>query len=418
MKVFKFGGASVKNAQNIDHVAHIIKEHLVSEPIIVVVSAIDKTTNEIEKTISLTIEDKPESIASWDTIIEKHFTILSELGFDVSHEIFQKLSNLRNEIVEFIEKNESTNFNFIYDQLVSKGEWLSSMILNAYLQKMDLNSQWIDAKSFIKTDNNYTDANILWDETKAKVQQFLSSHDQKVYVTQGFIGASPENFYTTLGREGSDYSAAIIAYCIDSKELTIWKDVDGVYTGDPKKLLSATKIERLSYQEAIEMTYYGAQVIHPKTIKPIQNNHGQLVVRSFINKDVAGTLIGHFPDEIYQPVIVMKDRQVIYHFMVKDFSFLNESNLGKIITVFAKHSLRLNYMQNTAIEFIVATDEKLGKNEAILKELNSYFDITVQKDFQLLTIRHYNQFLIEELTKEKSIYLSQRTPDTVQFLWK
>jgi aspartate kinase len=224
--------------------------------------------------------------------------------------------------------------------------------------------------------------------------------------------------YTTLGREGSDYTAAILAKCTDTKEMTIWKDVDGVYTGDPKKFPEATIIDKLSYKEAIEMTFYGAQIIHPKTIKPIQNSNCILRVKSFINKTAKGTEIGQFENIQYPLVTVLKEQQVLYSFAVRDFSFLNESNLGKIIATFGKYSLRINLMQNSSIEFIVLTDEKLGKNELILEDLKNDFEIKIENQLKLLTIRHYNEDILAKQRQNKSVFLTQKGEDTVHYLMR
>ena len=224
--------------------------------------------------------------------------------------------------------------------------------------------------------------------------------------------------YTTLGREGSDYTAAILAKCTDTKEMTIWKDVDGVYTGDPKKFPEATIIDKLSYKEAIEMTFYGAQIIHPKTIKPIQNSNCILRVKSFINKTAKGTEIGQFENIQYPPVTVLKEQQVLYSFAVRDFSFLNESNLGKIIATFGKYSLRINLMQNSSIEFIVLTDEKLGKNELILEDLKNDFEIKIENQLKLLTIRHYTEDILEKQRRNKAVFLTQKGEDTVHYLMR
>jgi aspartate kinase len=239
-----------------------------------------------------------------------------------------------------------------------------------------------------------------------------------VIITQGFIGANSEMLYTTLGREGSDYTAAILAKCTDTKEMTIWKDVDGVYTGDPKKFPEATIIDKLSYKEAIEMTFYGAQIIHPKTIKPIQNSNCILRVKSFINKTAKGTEIGQFENIQYPPVTVLKEQQVLYSFAVRDFSFLNESNLGKIIATFGKYSLRINLMQNSSIEFIVLTDEKLGKNELILEDLKNDFEIKIENQLKLLTIRHYNEDILAKQRQNTSVFLTQKGEDTVHYLMR
>ena len=416
MKIFKFGGASVKDAQAIRNVGAIIQNHS-KDRIFVVVSAIGKTTNALEKIVVASIQDVHFAKQAFNKIIEAHRALSNEL-FDqqVRAQVESNFQEITQHFFDFLDKNESKNQNFIYDQIVSKGEILSSIILHHYLLQISLDAGWINAKHLIKTDSNYTDANILWQETQEAVRNTVEPINNQILVTQGFIGANIEMLYTTLGREGSDYTAAILAYCLEAPELTIWKDVKGVYTADPKKFESAQLVEKLSYKEAIELTFYGAQIIHPKTIKPIQNSNCILNVRSFIDQDCLGTQIGNFDAIKYAPSIVLKEEQILYTFSVKDFSFLNERNLGKIIETFGKYSLRINLMQNTAIQFIVCTDSKLGKNEQIIEALSNDFEIEMRKDLKLLSIRHYNQEIIDRETQGFQIFLQQKTEHTIQFV--
>jgi len=417
MKIFKFGGASIKDASNIKNVVKIIDEFSKVDRIFVVVSAIGKTTNFLETIVKHITIDTIEAKRLMFELIHTHKNLAIEL-FDGKEEtaLFKEFENVLQRTYDFIDKNESRNYNFIYDQIVSQGEILSSLLLNATIAYAALDTTYINARNLIKTDDNYTDANILWDETLVAVNGVLSNTSSQILVTQGFIGSNLEMLYTTLGREGSDYTAAILAYALKADELTIWKDVKGVYTADPKLFPEATMIDKLSYKEAIEMTFYGAQIIHPKTIKPIQNANCILNVRSFIDKETKGTQIGNFEIDRYNPVIVLKENQVLYTFSVKDFSFLNETNLGKIIETFGKYSLRINLMQNTAIEFIVCTDEKIGKNELIISALGDTFDITIEKNLKLLSIRHFNEDIIKKLTQNQSIFISQRNSNTMQYL--
>ena len=417
MKIFKFGGASIKDASNIKNVVKIIDEFSKVDRIFVVVSAIGKTTNFLETIVKHITTDTIEAKRLMFELIHTHKNLAIEL-FDGKEEttLFKEFENVLQRTYDFIDKNESRNYNFIYDQIVSQGEILSSLLLNATIAYAALDTTYINARNLIKTDDNYTDANILWDETLVAVNGVLSNTSSQILVTQGFIGSNLEMLYTTLGREGSDYTAAILAYALKADELTIWKDVKGVYTADPKLFPEATMIDKLSYKEAIEMTFYGAQIIHPKTIKPIQNANCILNVRSFIDKETKGTQIGNFEIDRYNPVIVLKENQVLYTFSVKDFSFLNETNLGKIIETFGKYSLRINLMQNTAIEFIVCTDEKIGKNELIISALGDTFDITIEKNLKLLSIRHFNEDIIKKLTQNQSIFISQRNSNTMQYL--
>jgi aspartate kinase len=420
MRVFKFGGASIRDAEAIKNVAEIVKTYILpNNSIIMVVSALGKMTNQLELIANKTNEKDISTGLLVLDLISKHKNIAFELGMDQNSEIYSELELIGADLIRFIHENESTNFNYIYDQIVSQGEILSTTLVFHYFKSIGVNISFINAQKLIKTDTNYTDANIEWKKTEESIQSELKLVQANVIITQGFIGANAEMKYTTLGREGSDYTAAIIAKCTDTKELTIWKDVDGVYTADPKKFPEATIILQLSYKEAIEMTFYGAQIIHPKTIKPIQNSNCILKVKSFIDKDAPGTEIGNFVPEIsYQPVIVHKSNQILYTFSVKDFSFLNETNLGKIIEAFGKYSLRINLMQNTAIEFCVATDEKLGKNELIVEDLKDDFDIKIFTYLEMLTIRHFNQEVMDKYTKGKKQVLAQKTDTTVQYLLK
>jgi aspartate kinase len=417
MSVFKFGGASVKDAAAIQNVTSIIQSYVEEKnPIIMVVSAIGKSTNKLEIIAEKVFEQSEDAKNLLKDLIEEHRMICRDLKLREDASVFKELADIETKTLGFIVANESNNFNYIYDQLVSKGELLSTTVVFHYLKSQNVSIDFINARYLIKTDNNYTDANILWSETQEAIDHELKNHKSQVLITQGFIGANSEMLYTTLGREGSDYTAAILAKCTHTKEMTIWKDVDGVYTGDPKKFPDATIIEKLSYKEAIEMTFYGAQIIHPKTIKPIQNSNCILKVKSFINKAAKGTEIGNFENVAYHPVIVLKENQVLYSFSVRDFSFLNESNLGKIIATFGKYSLRINLMQNSSIEFIVLTDEKLGKNELIIEDLKEDFEIKVMTNLKLLTIRHYTEDILAKQRQNKAVFLTQKGEKTVHYL--
>lgn len=419
MRVFKFGGASVKDASAIQNVTSIIQSYVEEKnPILMVVSAIGKTTNKLEIIAKRVFEQSEDATNLLKELIEEHRVICRELNMVEESLVFKDLTDIETKTLGFIVANESNNFNYIYDQIVSKGELLSTTVVYHYILSQKVSIDFVNARYLIKTDNNYTDANILWHETQEAVDAELKNHSSQVLITQGFIGANSEMLYTTLGREGSDYTAAILAKCTNTKEMTIWKDVDGVYTADPKKFAEATIINKLSYKEAIEMTFYGAQIIHPKTIKPIQNSNCILKVKSFIHKEAKGTEIGNFENIDYQPVIVLKENQVLYSFSVRDFSFLNESNLGKIIATFGKYSLRINLMQNSSIEFLVLTDEKLGKNELIVEDLKNDFDIKMENHLKLLTIRHYTEDILEKQRKNKAVVITQKGEDTVHYLMR
>ncbi|MFY7860726.1 MAG: aspartate kinase [Chitinophagales bacterium] len=417
MRIYKFGGASVKDADSVRNVANIISNHKSeNDQKIVVVSAMGKMTNLLELIVLDHFESREGLMDKLNSFFDFHTDIVGKLNFNSDKSILERLHAIRLDFENFLKKNESKNYNFIYDQIVSKGEMLSTTILYEFLLDQDSDVQFVEARNIIKTDSNFTDANIHWEKTRTVMTHIFSKINASIIITQGFLGADDDMNYTTLGREGSDYTAAIIANCTNTSELTIWKDVDGVFTADPKKFPEATIVPKLSYKEAVEMSFYGAQIIHPKTIKPIQNSSCVLKVKSFNNKDAPGTEIGNFENLTYAPAIVLKENQVLYSFYVKDFSFLNETNLGKIIATFGHYSLRINLMQNTAIEFMVVTDEKLGKNEQIREALSEDFDITIQNKLKLMTIRHFDQPSLSKYSQSPNVIVTQKGLDTIHLL--
>lgn len=419
LKIFKFGGAAVSDAENIRNVADIVLSSMDSnQQLILVISAMGKTTNQLEVLAKSVVQNRGGALEVLGEIMDRHIEVCHDLKMPLDHIVFLEIESIRSEMEEFISKSESTDYNYCYDQIVSHGEILSTTILFHFLKSSNIAIAFVNARDLIRTDQNYTDANIDWKQTATSVNRVLEEVRAPVIITQGFIGGDSEMNYTTLGREGSDYTAAILAHCTHTRELTIWKDVDGVYTADPKKFPEATIIPKLSYKEAIEMTFYGAQIIHPKTIKPIQNSNCILKVKSFIHKNELGTEIGNFDPIDYRPVVVLKENQVLYTFSVRDFSFLNETNLGKIIAAFGKYSLRINLMQNTAIEFLVVTDEKLGKNELIIQELRDQFEIGVKTHLRLLTIRHYTEEILQKQRENRDVMITQKGENTILYLMK
>jgi aspartate kinase len=417
VRISKFGGASVKDADSVRNVANIISNHKSeNDQIIVVVSAMGKMTNLLELIVLDYFESRDGLMDKLNSFFDFHTDIVGKLNFNSDKSILERLQAIRHDFENFLKNNESKNYNYIYDQIVSKGEILSTTILYEFLHDQNKDVHYVEARNIIKTDSNFTDANINWEKTRSATNETFSKIKSSIVITQGFLGADDDMNYTTLGREGSDYTAAIIANCTNTSELTIWKDVDGVYTADPKKFAEATIVPKLSYKEAVEMSFYGAQIIHPKTIKPIQNSSCVLKVKSFINKDSKGTEIGNFENLTYAPAIVLKENQVLYSFYVKDFSFLNETNLGKIIATFGHYSLRINLMQNTAIEFMVVTDEKLGKNEQIREALSEDFDITIQNRLKLMTIRHFDQASLDKYSQDSKVIVTQKGLDTIHLL--
>jgi aspartate kinase len=417
VRIYKFGGASVKDATSVRNVANIISNHKSeNDQKIIVVSAMGKMTNLLELIVLDYVESRDGLRDKLNSFFDFHTDIVRNLNLNSDKSILEKIQAIRLDFENFLKTKNSKNYNFIYDQIVSKGEMLSTTILYEFLLDQDSDVQFVEARNIIKTDSNFTDANIDWDKTRTAITYVFSKIKSSIVITQGFLGADDDMNYTTLGREGSDYTAAIIANCTNTSELTIWKDVDGVFTADPKKFPEATIVPKLSYKEAVEMSFYGAQIIHPKTIKPIQNSNCVLKVKSFINKDAPGTEIGNFENLTYAPAIVLKENQVLYSFNVKDFSFLNETNLGKIIATFGHYSLRINLMQNTAIEFMVVTDEKIGKNEQIREALSEDFDITIQNKLKLMTIRHFDQVSLDKYSQDPKVIVTQKGLDTIHLL--
>jgi aspartate kinase len=348
---------------------------------------------------------------------EYHWQIAGEL-FPPDHEVFGQLNDHLVELDWVITDPQHNTYDFLYDQVVSLGELLSTRIVSAYLSSLGVDCTWLDARDVIKTDNTWREARINWNETEAHmiehVQPLLKAGT--CVLTQGFIGCTSENFTTTLGREGSDYTAAIFAYCLDAKSMTVWKDVPGVLTADPARFENTTLINRMSYREAIEMTYYGATVIHPKTIQPLQNKSIPLYVRSFQNPEAEGTWIGTDMDAIIPPVIVYGENQAILRVSTRDYSFMAEHHLSNVFALLAKHRIKVNMMRNTAISFIVCCRQDDDRIDHLIDDLERDFTILLDKGLSLLTIRHYNKATIDVLTEGKTIVIEERFKDTAQFV--
>lgn len=419
IEIFKFGGASVKDAAAIQNVANILKTFAQLNPV-VVISAMGKTTNALEIVADSYFRNKtPAMREALNEVKYNHYTVVKQL-FQNDLSVIEKLNELFEDLEEFLVYNKSSLYNYVYDQIVSYGELLSTMIVSEYLKEQNVNNTWLNAKNLIKTDNSYTEGKIDFDKTQKSVDELLRPlAGNTLVITQGFIGGTNEDFTTTLGREGSDYSASVLAYCLDAAKVSIWKDVPGVLNSDPKVFTDATLIPEMSFKEAVEMTYYGAQVIHPKTIKPLQNKGIPLFVRSFVKPELPGTRIGQYSHEIkLPPVIVYKPGQILLSFAAKDFSFVGEDSLTQIFNTFAQFNLHINMMQNRAISFYAVVDNKLGKVEDVIKSLENNFIIEKREGLTILTIRHYSEEKILELTKNEQIELIQKGTETAQILLK
>jgi len=416
IKVFKFGGASVKDSEGFRNVGQILQKYS-DEKIVVVVSAMGKTTNALEEVVKSFYAQDGQTEALLLKIKSSHVALIQEL-FPVSQAVLDDINDAFVEIEWVLEEVPHEDYDYTYDQIVSMGELLSSKILIHYLQYLKISSKWLDVRDVILTDNTYRDARIQWDTTqsnaKNKIIPMLETANH--IVTQGFIGTTSENFTTTLGREGSDYTAAILSYCLDADSMHIWKDVPGVLTGDPRIFDEVIKMPRISYNEAIEMTYYGAKVIHPKTIKPLQNKQISLFVRPFLDPSSEGTVISDEKEMSYPPVIVIEHDQTLLHISTNDFSFVAEHHLSMIFALLAKHRLKVNMMRNTAISFSVCVNNIPDRIKKFEKELGTEFKMIQDNDLELVTIRHYNEDILKDMKKNKLILFEEKLQDTVQMV--
>lgn len=416
MKVFKFGGASVSTAERIRNVGAILKNYQ-DEKILVVVSAMGKTTNALEQLVAAFFAgEKEKALGLFENLKKEHLSISHELLGDKTGKI--PLPDFFTEAEWLLHDKPVREYDYYYDQLVCLGELLSTAIVSNYLNASGIENQWMDVRDIIRTDDNFRDANIDWPFTKQKVDLEIKPLLEKasIVLTQGFIGATDENESTTLGREGSDYTAAVFANLLDAESQTIWKDVQGVMNADPKQYKDAQWIRELNYREVIEMAYYGAQVIHPKTIKPLENKNIPLYVRSFLHPEAEGTCIRNKNIEELPSIIVYKFKQVMMQLSSKDFSFVGEGLTAQLYRMFEELKFEPNLTQKTAISLMVVVDEHPEKVDQLAQMAASNFDVNIQRDLTLLTIRHYNQQIIDELCKGGDVILRQQTKETVQLL--
>jgi aspartate kinase len=419
MKVFKFGGASINSIERIQNVAKIISSF--DEPLIIVVSALGKNTNALEEAIGLVSSNKPKAIELLAQIRDNHLQMAESLNNGMASSFQDKINDFYTQTVDFIENvKPGTEEDFIYDQIICLGELMSTKLLSQYLFSLDMDNKWVDVRNWIVTDNTYRDAKVCWDETAENINREVVPDKKGLrIITQGFIGRDKEGYTTSLGREGSDFTASIIAYCLNAEAVYIWKDVSGVLNADPRYFDEVTRIGHLSYRDAIEMTYYGAKVIHPKTIKPLQNKKIPLFVKSFLEPDAEGTIIKeNLQYAFLPPVIVVKTKQVLMQIFSRDFSFITENNLSFIYDRFAKLKIKMNMIQNTAISFNVCFDYDEKKLQKLTKSLTGQFDIKSEMSLKLLTLRYYNDNIIQEMTVGKTILLEERIRNTAQFLMK
>lgn len=416
MKVFKFGGASINSIERIENVAAIIASYK-ADQLLIIISAMGKITNALEKVAeAFYAGNKEAALCLFSGIKEEHTVLSQKLTGNTNH----GLGDIFTEIEWLLHDKPVRDYDYYYDQIVCSGELMSTIIVSNYLNTISIHNQWVDVRDIVRTDDNFRDANIDWDFTRQKVMEEVLPVFEKrnIVITQGFIGSTDENESTTLGREGSDYSAAIFANMLDAESQTIWKDVEGVMNADPKLFPEAVFIGALSYREVIEMAYYGAQVIHPKTIKPLQNKGIPLHVRCFLKPVLKGTIISSNPVHNLPPIIVLKSNQVLMQFNSKDYSFVEDSLVNKLHQLFVEIKIRPNLSQNGAISLYCCLDDKPEKIEKLALAASHIFDVQVEKDVVLLTIRHYNESIVKELTLNKTELLSQKTRETMQVLVK
>lgn len=417
-KIYKFGGASVKDANAVRNLKDILEKENRDE-IMLVISAMGKTTNAIEKALSEFRKNNGHlEINALSEIIDYHENIMTELfNGNTSHPIFETMTNIFLDLYLNLQET-GYDYDYQYDNTVSFGEMLSTTLISAYLNECGIKNELIDAREYIITDHNFRSANPEWDECRLRIDRLNNSHDGTMYITQGFIASSTSpKTTTTLGREGSDFTAAIFANCLDAEELTIWKDVDGLRNADPKRFTNTKKISHLSYFEAIELAFYGASVIHPKTLKPLQNKNIPLKVRSFIDSNLEPSIIDGTNDFIeYIPSFIIKEKQTLMSITTRDYSFMNEHNRALIFNIMDELNIHANMTQISALVLSFCFDENEKKRIQLTEALSQAFKIKYNNGLQLFTIRHYQEGLEKDYIKDKKIYIEQRSRSTYQIV--
>ncbi|MBT8184724.1 MAG: aspartate kinase [Eudoraea sp.] len=416
MRVFKFGGASVKDAEGVRNLAAILNATGHKDTFLVV-SAMGKTTNAMEKVVDSYFEDKNALRLAIQEVKDYHNAVLEGLFPSKQHPIYSRVAALFEEVQGFLAWNKSPKYNFVYDQVVGYGELLSTAVVSAHLNEVGIENTLLDVRNFIKTDDNYRDVKVHWEKTQERISEGVKKG--MLYITQGFLGSDDNNFTTTLGREGSDYTAAILAYCLNANAVTIWKDVPGVLNADPRYFEETQLLNKISYREAIELAFYGASVIHPKTLQPLQRKEIPLHVKSFIHPEDPGTTVGKGigldPDV---PCFIVKKDQVLMKLSSLDFSFIVEDSISDLFKLLHDHKMKVDLIQNSAISFSVCVDNKFGKLEELLDHLKGRFKVVHHEGVSLYTIRHFNSAAIKSLQNGREVLLEQRGRETVQLVVK
>jgi aspartate kinase len=416
MRIFKFGGASVKDADGIKNVFDVLQK-VGYEEVLLVVSAMGKTTNALEVVIKNYFDKSPDLNASVQEVKKYHNQILLDLFDDEESEVFLDVNDHFADLEYFLRSNKSPNYNFVYDQVVSFGEIISTTILSHYMNFRNISTEWLDVRNYIKTDNTYRDAEVNWEITQKNISKIAKK--KSLFITQGFVGADENGFTTTLGREGSDYTAAIFAYCLNAESVTIWKDVPGVMNADPRYFENATLLNQISYREAIELAFYGASVIHPKTLQPLQKKEIPLYVKSFINPLLPGTSVSKGEDlEPKLPCFIVKKNQLLLSLSSIDFSFIMEENISEIFSLLHQYKIKVSLIQNSAISFSVCLEDKFGNFNELKKTLSKKFKLSYNENVSLYTIRHFDEKAFQMVEKNKTVLLKQMSRETMQIVTK
>ena len=416
MQIFKFGGASVKDAEGVRNLGKVLQTTGHKDTLLVV-SAMGKTTRALEAVVKHFFE-APEVVQSSIQEIKKyHNEILLSLFNDEKHPVFAKVDGFFTELLSFLNCTKSPHHDFVYDQVVCFGELISTTIVHFYLQETGIATTWLDVRNYIKTDTAYRDAKIDWEATQRYITQAVDT--SVLNITQGFIGSDPNNFTTTLGKEGSDYTAAIFAYCLNAESVTIWKDVPGVLNADPRYFENAQLLHQISYREAIELAFYGASVIHPKTLQPLQRKEIPLYVKSFLNPLKKGTNVGKGSDmEPKLPCLIVKKDQVLLSLSSLDFSFIVEENISEIFKLLHQSRMKVDVIQNSAISFSVCVDNKFNNLKSLLSALRAKFKVDCYEHVALYTIRHATKEVVRSVETERTVLLKQMFQETIQLVIK
>ena len=411
-KVFKFGGASIKDIENIKNVGEILQNHA-SEELVIVFSAMGKVTNMLEQVVEAYVQNSTDATKALQKVKDFHTEIINAL-FVKEHAIFNEVNNLFVEIEWVLEEDPNQDYAYDYDQIVSIGEFLSTRIMSAYLSQIGFENTWLDARDLIRTDNSYRNAKVDWETTTTFIKNTIKD---KHSITQGFIGCTSENFTSTLGREGSDFSAAILAYCLDAKEVVIWKDVPGMMNADPKHFVDAQLLNKVSFDEAIELAFFGAKVIHPKTIQPLKKKNISLQIKSFLNPDNEGSLIENgVENNISIPSFIVKENQILISISDENLAFIVEAHMSQIFSILARHRVGVNLMQNSAISFMICVDNDLHKIPQLIENLKAFFKVLCNENLRLFTIRHYTDESAQLFLQDKEVVLEQKSTDTIQLI--